>query len=171
MKYLVSGAARAAIFGLLWVFFTGADSAYAGYGVVSAAAATAMSLALLPPQGLPRVRRWPHRVWFSARLAVWFVYKSAVGGVDVARRAIPPTPAIEPKVVVAPVRLPEGHALQLAMLMMNLMPGSMIQRGPYRDLDSADEAVEVVEIHTLAESLDPAEQWRQVQLRAGRAFT
>ena len=183
MKYVAAGVMRAVVFGLLWVSFAGWDPNYAAYGVVSVAAASAMSLGLLPPRGVPNPSRWPRRIWFSARLAVWFLYQSGVGGVDVARRAITRTPDIAPTVVVAEVFLPEGHGRQLAMLMMNLMPGSMIQRGPFTagptgeragegaGADSRGDAEEVVEIHTLSESLNPAEQWRQLQLRAAPAFS
>ena len=169
MKYVVTGLVRALVLGLLWVFMAGWGADYALYGVVSVAAATALSLALLPPRGQPAPARWPQRVWFSVLLALWFLWQSARGGVDVARRAVAPTADIEPAVVVAAVRLPRGHALQLAMLMMNLMPGSMVQRGPRPAEQNAD-AEEVVEIHTLSQALKPAEQWQQLQLRTGRAF-
>ena len=170
MKYVVTGLVRAAVLGLLWVFMAGWDADYAVYGAVSLAAATALSLALLPPRHQPAPARWPRRMWFSLLLILWFLWQSARGGVDVARRAVTPTVDIEPAVVVAAVRLPRGHALQLAMLMMNLMPGSMVQRGP-RPADQGAGAEEVVEIHTLSQALNPAEQWRQLQLRTGRAFT
>lgn len=169
MKYVVTALVRAAVLGLLWVFLAGWDADYALYGVVSVAAATALSLALMPPRNQPDPGRWPQRVWFSLWLALWFLWQSARGGVDVARRAVTPTPDIEPSVVVAAVRLPRGHALQLAMLLMNLMPGSMVQRGP-QPAEQGEQADEVVEIHTLSAALNPAEQWRQLQLRAGRAL-
>lgn len=171
VKHVVGGSLRAVVLALLWVFFAGWDLDYAGYGVVSVLAATAMSLVLLPPTQTPNPARWPQRIWFSVRLAAWFLRQSALGGVDVARRAFAARPDIAPAVVVAPVQLPEGHSRQLAMLLMNLMPGSMIQRGPLvPDHQPEGEAGEVVELHTLAAALDPAEQWRQLQLRAGRAF-
>lgn len=170
VKYVVAGLARALVLGLLWVFFAGWETDYAIYGAVSVVAATGLSMALLPPLGPPAPARWPRRAWFSLRLAAWFLWQSASGGVDVARRAITATPDIEPTVVAAPVELPQGHALQLAMLMMNLMPGSMIQRGPLPAEQGAQNG-EVVEIHTLSETLNPAEQWRQLQLRAGKAFS
>lgn len=170
MRFVVSGVVRAAVLGLLWVFLAGWDADYALYGVVSVAAATALSLALLPPRARPEPARWPQRVWFSLILVLWFLWQSGRGGVDVARRAVSPTPDIEPTVVVAAVRLPHGHARQLAMLLMNLMPGSMVQRGP-RPGDQDHHGDEVVELHTLSEALNPAEQWYQLQLRAGRAFT
>lgn len=171
VKFVISGVVRAAVLGLLWVFMAGWDADYAAYGLISVAAATTLSLALLPPQRRPEPARWPQRVWFSLLLALWFLWQSVVGGVDVARRAITPRPDIEPTVVVAAVQLSDGHALQLSVLLMNLMPGSMVQRGP-RPADQEDDAdaEEVVELHTLSQALNPAEQWNQLQLRAGRAL-
>lgn len=184
MRLVCAAFLRAALLGVIWVSFAGWSSDYAIYGVVSVAAATALSLGLLPPRGLPDPRRWPRRVWFFAVLAGWFLWQSAKGGVDVALRAVKRVPDIAPEVASAPVELPEGHARQLAMLLMNLMPGSMIQRGPIqrgpfprrplkpgepRTDDSEDS--EVVELHTLSVALDPADQWHQLQLRSARAFS
>lgn len=179
MRLVCAALLRAALLGVIWVFFAGWSADYAIYGAVSVAAATALSLGLLPPRGLPDPRRWPRRVWFFTVLAGWFLWQSAKGGVDVALRALRRVPDIAPEVVSAPVEVPEGHARQLAMLLMNLMPGSMIQRGPFpcgplkpgepRTDDSEDS--EVVELHTLSVALDPADQWHQLQLRSARAFS
>lgn len=165
VKYLIAGVLRGTGLALIWAFFAGWTVDYASYGVVSVAAATAISLILLPPQRGPHPVAWPRRVWFFALLLGWFLWQSAKGGVDVAIRALRVTPDIAPEVIAAEVELPEGHARQVAMLLMNLMPGSMIQRGPL-----ATEDPEVVELHTLSAALRPAEQWRQLQQRTARAF-
>lgn len=165
MKYVIAGILRATVLAIIWVFFAGWSADYAIYGVVSVAAATAFSLALLPPQGNPNPLAWPRRAWFVTLLLGWFLWQSAKGGVDVAIRALKRTPDIDPEVITAKVALPEGHARQVAMLMMNLMPGSMIQRGPL-----TTEGPDAVELHTLSATLKPAEQWRQLQQRTARAF-
>lgn len=183
MTWVVAALVRTVVLGLIWVFFAGWSADYAVYGAVSVAASTALSLSLLPPRGAPDPRRWPRRVWFFAALAGWFLWQSAKGGADVALRALRRVPDISPEVVVAAVELPEGHARQLAMLLMNLMPGSMIQqgpiqRGPSQGSDSADPVEEaavggdtVVELHTLSAALGPAQQWHQLQRRTARAFS
>ncbi|WP_157984096.1 Na+/H+ antiporter subunit E [Nesterenkonia muleiensis] len=178
MRWVVAAGLRAVVLGLIWVFFAGWSAGYAVYGAFSVAASTALSLGLLPPRGVPDPRRWPRRVWFFAALAGWFLWQSAKGGADVAIRALRRVPDISPEVVVAVVELPESPARQLAMLMMNLMPGSMIQRGPIRrephqhsDSGTAETAAEVVELHTLSTALGPAQQWRQLQRRAALAFS
>lgn len=167
MKWIVSSAWRALLLALLWMLLSGAAADYLTYGAVSVVAATALSLVLMPPQGPPRPTRWPRRLWFGAMLAGWFLGQSVVGGIDVARRALRRHPDIEPAVVEAPVELPEGHARQMAMLMMNLMPGSMIQRAP----ENAEKPAQAdrVELHTLSASLHPADQWSHLQRRVAQA--
>ncbi|GAA1809017.1 Na+/H+ antiporter subunit E [Nesterenkonia flava] len=177
MRWLTTGVVRAALVTLLWIFFAGWNPEYVAYGMVSIAAATALSLWLLPPREPSRLQRWPLRVWFSAVLFVWFLGQSVAGGVDVAVRALRRPVKIEPAVVVAPLQLPEGHARQRALLMMNLMPGSMIQRVT----DGAGDPARVtstgwtttpaqVELHTLSASLNPAAQWQSLQQKVSRAM-
>lgn len=172
-------AIRAVLLALVWLFLAGWTADYALYGVVSVAAATALSLALLPPHGGPEPVHWPRRIRRSVVLAGWFLWQSARGGVDVAVRACRRTPAIEPTVVVAAVELPEGHSRQLAMLMMNLMPGTMVQRDSVqrdtvqRDVPQGDAASQTdssVELHTLSLELNPVDQWDQLQRRVAAAF-
>lgn len=158
----------------LWVFLAGWTADYALYGVLGVIVATAFSLALLPPRRQVRVATWPQRAWHTLVLIAWFAGKSALGGADVAVRALRRPVDIEPVVVRAPVQLPEGHARQLALLMMNLMPGSLVQRvipGTAEDDRPGDaDAGLTVELHTLAATLQPAEQWAQLQRRVGAAF-
>lgn len=180
-RWIAAAAARGLVLGVLWVFLAGWEADYALYGVVGVGLATACSLALLPPRGPVRVARWPRRAWHTLVLLGWFAGKSASGGADVAVRALRRPVDIDPAVVHAPVRLPEGHARQLALLMMNLMPGSMVQRA-FPDAGEGGGAPEsaaagpdgaagpTVELHTLAVSLKPAEQWEQLQRRVGAAL-
>lgn len=181
MRWLVAAVLRAGILGVLWAGFTSASMDYAVYGLVSVLACTLMSLWLIPPESPTQIARWPRRVWFSGALCLWFLWQSVLGGVDVAVRSLRRPVRIDPTVVRAPIDLPEGHARQLAMVLMNLMPGSMIQRTTddagatalvTTDPDSAAICVspQQVELHTLAPELDPARQWKQLQHRVSRAF-
>ncbi|TLP79850.1 Na+/H+ antiporter subunit E [Nesterenkonia sphaerica] len=177
MIWVVAASSRAAVLAGVWLGFTAASPDYAVYGLFSVASCTALSLWLLPPRGPVRVRRWPRRLWFSAVLGLWFGGQSVRGGVDVARRALRRPVRIDPAVVTAPIDLPEGHARQVAMVLMNLMPGSMIQRTTDRDGVTAQVTADrhtaepvMVELHTLAAELDPARQWRQLQHRVRCAF-
>ncbi len=117
-------------------------------------------------------------------LVVWFLWQSVIGGADVALRAVRRRVDVDPVIERAPFLLPEGHARQLALLLMNLMPGSMVQQvigqaATDEGSDNApepagsparDEAEEIVELHSLAAALRPAQQWENLQQRVGAAF-
>ncbi|WP_261623381.1 Na+/H+ antiporter subunit E [Nesterenkonia marinintestina] len=161
---------RLVIFGALWVLLSGADAYYLGYGAVSVAAAAGLSLALTPPRYAARPRTWGRRSAAGIRLAGWFLIKSVHGGVDVAVRAVRPRLDVAPEVVTAPLELPRGGGRQLALLMMNLMPGTMVQRvlddehgDQHGDQHHNRQGRDRVELHTLSRSLEPAEQWRRLQ--------
>lgn len=164
--WVVSALLRAAAFALIWAGLAGWSADYAVYGVVSVALVTAMSLVLLAPApGRPAPGTWPRRCWFGAALVGWFLWQAVRGGVDVALRAVRRTPDIDPLVLTVPVDLPDGAARQVAQLLMNLMPGTLIQG------ESRGEAGgRHVELHTIAAELEPAEQWAQLQRRVGRVF-
>lgn len=99
---------------------------------------------------------------------LWFAWQSARGGVDVALWALRRTPDIDPEVLVVPVELPQGHARQLAQLMMNLMPGTLIQGEKQlttpthtQHTDTTDSAAAagawpVVVLHSISADLDAA---------------
>ncbi|MDZ5077416.1 Na+/H+ antiporter subunit E [Nesterenkonia sp. HG001] len=151
---LIRGAAAA----VLWAGLTHGDPDKAVYGLVSVLAAVALSLWLLPPRRRPGdVGRW-RQAAAAASLILWFLRKIVVGGVDVSFRALHPRTRISPEVVRAPLRLAPGPAREIALLMMNLMPGSMVQRVLPGEPES-------VEIHALAAELRPREIWEELQSR------
>ena len=163
MKWVLGALLRFAVLGLVWLALSGADPANLGYGVVAAAAATALSMALLPPAE-PGVRSWPARLGGTILLVGWFLQQSVIGGVDVARRAVWPTVDIAPAVVDVDVTLPDGPAQQLSLLLMNLLPGSMVQH--VKEIEGKP----VAEIHTLSMDLEPQVQWETLQRRVQQAF-
>jgi multicomponent Na+:H+ antiporter subunit E len=163
MKWVVGSLLRFAVFGLVWLALSGADPANIPYGVIAVAATTALSMALLPP-AQPTIRRWPARLWGTLVLVAWFLQQSIIGGFDVARRAVWPKVDIEPAVVDVHVTLPQGPAQQLSLLLMNLLPGSMVQHVKYV------EDKPVAEIHTLSLDLEPKKQWAALQHRVQQAF-
>ncbi len=163
MNWLVSAALRFVVFGGIWLALSGADSAYFSYGAVAVLLVTVMSLVLLPPKP-PTFRHWPARIWGTLVLVGWFLQQSVIGGVDVARRALTPTVDVDPAVVEVTVDLPAGAAQNLSLVLMNLLPGSMVQH--VKDVEGQT----VAEIHTLAIELGPKSQWDTLQHRVGRAF-
>lgn len=174
MPVLVEAVVRAILLAVGWIALAGWEADYALYGVISVGAATALSLALLPP-GRVRVAASlrPRRAAAVLRLIGWFLGQAFVGGADVARRAVRRRPDIDPAVVPAPFTLPPGPGRETAMLLMNLMPGTMVQRiitADGRETADAGRTAAGVELHTLSEELAPARQWSQLQRRVAAAF-
>ncbi|MGJ9372374.1 Na+/H+ antiporter subunit E [Nesterenkonia sp. CF4.4] len=175
--FVLAAVLRAVVLGLLWWALSGGGADYVTYGVVSVTLATALSLVLLPPSSRSSPGAWPRRLGSSMTLLGWFLGQSVIGGVDVARRVLSRPVDINPGVVVAPIALEPGHARQLALVMMNLMPGSMVQQVVTVDGEPADNTAEgpvltpaAVQLHTLSPQLDPADQWARLQRRVGAAF-
>ncbi len=110
---------RAAAFFALWLACIGAGADRLAVGAVVAAAATWLSLHLLPP-AWPRMRlaRLP---WFVLR----FLWQSVVAGWDVARRALDPRLPIRPGFVTYPVGLPPGPARNVFTTITGLVPGTV----------------------------------------------
>lgn len=163
MRWVVSAILRSIVFGLVWLGLSAANPAQLPYGIIAAVAATALSMALLP-SARPCLRRWPAKIWGTVVLAAWFFQQSVVGGIDVARRAILPTVDIAPAVVAVEVTVAEGPDQQLCYLLMNLLPGSMVQH--VKTVNGKP----VAEIHTLSLKLAPAEQWDTLQHRVQQAL-
>lgn len=163
MRWMISTLLRVTVFSIIWAALSGASGDTLVYGIVSVLAATALSLALLPP-GQPQPKRWPARVWGTIVLAAWFLQQSIRGGIDVARRALTRKVDINPEVVDVVVELPAGPGREVCYLLMNLLPGSMVQRV------RTTEQQTIAEIHTLSMDLQPEHQWLRLQDRVQQAF-
>jgi multicomponent Na+:H+ antiporter subunit E len=103
----------------LWLVLTAGDPGGWLAGALASAAATVLSLRLVP-QG-----RGTLRPWAALRLLLEFARGSLVGGVDVARRALHPRLPLHPGWVRHPLRVRPG--LQRLWLgdLVSLMPGSL----------------------------------------------
>ena len=112
-------AARALAFYALWIVLIGAAPADLAVGVLAAGAAAWVSVVLLPAS--PRRRRWGN----TLALVPYFLWKSLVAGVDVARRALAPRVRIDPGFVGYPTRLPRGADRNAFATFTSLMPGTV----------------------------------------------
>jgi multicomponent Na+:H+ antiporter subunit E len=111
---------RLALLGLLWLALTGWDAEALVLGLVTVPVAAGLSLSLLPP-GERRVSSV-----VLARLAPGFLWRSVLGGVDVARRALDPRLPLAPGWVVVPSRLPAGPARVVVGGEFSLLPGTLV---------------------------------------------
>jgi multicomponent Na+:H+ antiporter subunit E len=88
-------------------------------GVFAAAAASWLSLRLLPP-----VRPMP-RPWRLIRLLLRFLWQSLAGGLSVARRAFDPRLRLSPGFIRHPTELPPGSARALFGALTSQVPGTL----------------------------------------------
>jgi multicomponent Na+:H+ antiporter subunit E len=111
-----------ALFGLWLILSLGEPSAWI-IGLLAAAAATAISLRLLPPRQI--------RVTWSAaiRFAPAFAWASLLGGIDVAWRVFQPRLPIKPRWIAYPVRLPPGGTRVFFGDDLSLVPGTLAAGG------------------------------------------
>lgn len=159
-KWVGAAAVRGFFLALTWIALSGESVwSYIGYGAVAVTLCTALSLWLVAPRPL-RLREWPRRSWAALTLIVWFLRQSAVGGVDVAWRAIKRRVDVDPAVMEAPLKLTSQHGQQIAIALMSLMPGALVQRV----VENAED-LPTVELHTIARELHPVDQWNELQGR------
>ena len=168
---------RSVVFAVAWWALSEGDASTIRYGIPAAAVALGVSLVLSPPRarrredaadggaaGGSRAKGGTafgplRRGWALIVLICWFARQAVVGGADVAVRALRRPVAIDPVVVRAPIALPAGAARQVALVMLNLMPGTLVQA------HEGDEA----RIHALSPELPVLEQWTQLQIKVGAA--
>jgi multicomponent Na+:H+ antiporter subunit E len=112
-------AKRAVLLGLVWLAITGADSEGLAIGAAVAAAATWLSLRLLPPGG-------PVPLVAILRLAPGFLWRSLLGGVDVAWRALSWRMPLRPGWTEVRSRLPPGPARAVVGGQFSLLPGTLV---------------------------------------------
>jgi multicomponent Na+:H+ antiporter subunit E len=110
---------RATAFLCLWLVIFGTAAPDLLVGAATAAAATWTSLHLLSPGG---ARLRPVAL---GRLVLRFFWQSAVGGADVARRALDPRLPLRPGFVLCPTRLPPGSARSAFCAIASLLPGTL----------------------------------------------
>ena len=114
-----SALGRAVGFFALWAALIGVAPADVVVGLVTAGAATWVSLRLLPPAA--RRIRLAAVPGFGLR----FIRQSVLAGVDVARRAFDPQLPLRPGFVTYPVKFPPGTARSAFAALTSLLPGSV----------------------------------------------
>jgi multicomponent Na+:H+ antiporter subunit E len=119
---------RSLILYLLWLVISSANPDALIAGVIVAAAGAWLSVRLLPA-GISRWRFWP-----VLRLMPAFVWRSLLGGIDVAWRALHPRMPLAPAWLVYRTRLPRGAARVTFGNEVTLTPGTLAAGGHEDDL-------------------------------------
>ena len=144
----MAAARRLALFAALW--FVLADGEGLVLGAVVVPAASWLSLRLLPAT---------HPLRMLALLAIvpGFVWRSLLGGLDVARRAFDPRLPLDPGWIEVPVDLPDGGKVALGAE-LSLMPGTLV----------AGSANGRLLVHVLDRQQDAAGTVRNEAMRMGK---
>ncbi|MFN3685188.1 Na+/H+ antiporter subunit E [Salinarimonas sp.] len=114
-----AGIERFVLFAILWIVLTGFYPGGLYFAIPAVAAATWASLLTLPP----RERRGS--VLAALLLAIGFLWRSVLGGIDVARRAFDPRLPLAPGWRLVRTRLPEGGARVALASEISLLPGTL----------------------------------------------
>lgn len=110
---------RFMLLALLWVVLTAGANEGLWPGVVAAVGGTWVSLVLLPPDK-------PVKVLALMRMLPGFIWRSLLGGVDVAWRALHPRMPLKPGWLLLPTALPEGGPRVALGGEFSLLPGTLV---------------------------------------------
>jgi len=113
----VSIVVRALLFSLIWWILSEGTIASWLIGVPAVLLAVVVSIALLPPVRM---------AWFQLlKFVPFFLYRSLLGGVDVARRVFQPNMHIDPDLISYPLQLPPGLPQVFMANTISLLPGTL----------------------------------------------
>jgi multicomponent Na+:H+ antiporter subunit E len=145
---------RGLLFALLWwVSVEGRQDAW-GMGLFAVVAATAASLALLPPG---KIRISPGGL---LGFLGFFVWQSAKGGMQVAAMALRPRLDLRPMVLELSLMLPPGLPRILMAGLLGLMPGTV----------GVSLSGDRLRVHVLDERLPAAAEMRKLETHIARMF-
>lgn len=145
---------RGAALCVVWWALTLGEVAGLGFGVAVSVLVAWLSVRLFPPSGF-RLRPIGLLLFFG-----YFLSRSVVAGLDVARRLVSPALPVHPGELTLTVYLPEGSPRWLLANTLSLMPGTL----------SALLEGDQLTLHCL-DTRDPVEQdVRETERQVGRVF-
>ena len=144
---------RTLVFLLIWWMLTNGNSASWWIGVPAVVIAVITSHYLMPAINVN---------WFELfKFSPYFIIRSLVGGIDVARRAFHPELPIVPALIEYPLRLPRGLPQVCFINTVSLLPGTLI----------ADSHEYTLKVHVLDETSGFIDEIRFVEQRIARIFS
>jgi multicomponent Na+:H+ antiporter subunit E len=146
--------ARIVTLGMLWFVLSEGEFRYWGLILIAVLGGAFASLILVPSSGLG----WSIVGW--GRFIPFFIGQSVMGGVDVALRAVAPTPRLDAGYVEFEFRLSHEPARVFVANVMSLMPGTLSV------LIEGDR----LRMHVLDTTMPAVERAREVEGHAARMF-
>ncbi|MGM0766511.1 MAG: Na+/H+ antiporter subunit E [Pseudomonadota bacterium] len=119
MRTVTAIPARMILLLLVWWALTEGDASAIGFGLVIVTLTTGISAYLFPP-GTRRIRVLPLVLFVG-----FFMVRSVVAGIDVARRLLSPSLPSHPGYLSFDLSLPEGGPRWLLANTLSLMPGTL----------------------------------------------
>ena len=139
-------------FVLVWLILTDGDYGSWLVGGPAVLLAVVVSLILLPSRLC---------IWYELVLFIpFFLLRSLLGGIDVARRAFHPAMPIVPTLVEYPLQLPSGLPQVFMANTISLLPGTL----------SATLRQGVVKVHVLDKESDFFEELEALEKKVARVF-
>jgi multicomponent Na+:H+ antiporter subunit E len=140
--------------GLLWFVLAEGEFRYWGLILIAVLGGAFASLILVPSSGLG----WSIAGW--GQFIPFFIAQSVMGGIDVAFRAITPTPRLDPGYVEFTFHVKDEPARVFVANVMSLMPGtlSVLIEG------------DCLRMHVLDTTMPAVERAREVEQHAARMF-
>lgn len=145
---------RTLILFVIWWALTEGTPSGAGFGLVVAFLAALLSVRLFPPF------HYRLRPAGTARFAAYFIGRSVVAGLDVARRILSPVLPVRPGYLQFSTRLPEGPPRWLLANTLSLMPGTL----------TVTLQGERLELHCLDVGMPIDESVRRTEMRIAQVF-
>lgn len=147
--------ARAAAYFVFWVVLAGTSTKDLAVGVVTALAASWMSLSLLPQGELTLL---PGR---AIGLFLRFLWQSVVAGITVARIALSPVMPLRPGTVAYRTKLAPGNRRLAFMTFASLLPGT---------LPTGTDDGDLISVHALDDAQPVDEQLSREEAKLTRTF-
>ncbi|GAB6061066.1 Na+/H+ antiporter subunit E [Desulfonatronum parangueonense] len=145
---------RIVMFALLWWVLTQGGSPLSGLGIIAVAAASILSLWMIPPGA------WKLRIRGLLRFMPYFLHQSLLGGLDVARRALRPRMDLSPVVITHDMKFKSEPARVFFIWVVSLLPGTA----------GVDLQGDTVSVHVLDESIADAWKLRELEDRIDDLF-
>lgn len=143
---------RGAIFAVIWWMLTDGDHQSWWVGIPAVMLATTINVIALGPIHM----RWTRLYWFIP----FFLKRSLVGAVDVARRVLHPSMPLAPVLTKYPLKIPEGSARTLLLNIISLLPGTL----------SVDIHENCLAVHVLDGATDFSRELAEVEQAVARLY-
>ncbi len=151
-QWFLSILLRGLFFVFIWWSLSGGVATSWWVGAPAIVLALAVSVVLLPPQRL---------VWGALfRFIPFFLWRSLLGGVDVAWRAFHPQRPIAPVLLSYRLRLPAGLSQVMMINCVTLLPGTL----------SAAVEGNILQVHLLSGRENCLVELRQLEVRVAHLF-